>query len=170
MSLLDDLKKAAEAIDVQFQPAFNDIIPVLGALVHYTEHGDSLLKAAETGVDDVTKLLAPQEKTEESAPSTPETPPAAVGAPAAAGDVPPPVDAPVAPAAADALAPVDVDPVSPAEHTADEQLSDQELEAKLRDLEAIQASRRATSQQTILEPPSPAEPVTPPAAGSSEAV
>jgi len=61
VSLLDDLRAAAPALDPQFQPSSNETGPLLGALVAYVEHGDKFLKAA--GEDDataaVTELLAP---------------------------------------------------------------------------------------------------------------
>jgi len=61
MSLLDDLRAAADCIDPQFQPTSNETGPLLGALIAYTEHGDKFLKAAgqEDGTAAVTELLAP---------------------------------------------------------------------------------------------------------------
>lgn len=62
MSLLDDLRNAGNALDIQFQPSSNEVQKILGALVHYAEHGKDFLTAAESGVEDVVKLLAPQEE------------------------------------------------------------------------------------------------------------
>ena len=76
MSLLDDLRLAAGALDIQFQPVANETAAILGALVHFTEHGTAFLQAAEKGAEDVAKLLVPP---------PPEPPPAA-----------PPAAAPVA--------------------------------------------------------------------------
>jgi hypothetical protein len=81
MSLLDDLRLAASAVDPQFLPAANEVLGVVGALVHYVEHGDSFLKAAEQGVDEVVKLLAPPAP---EPPPAPAAPPAAAAAPAPA--------------------------------------------------------------------------------------
>jgi hypothetical protein len=47
MSLLDDLRAAAGAVDPQFQPTSNELPGVLAALVAYNEYGDKFLKAAE---------------------------------------------------------------------------------------------------------------------------
>jgi hypothetical protein len=59
MSLLDDLKAAAGALDIQYQPSSNEVQGVVGSIVHYLEHGDEFLKAAAAGAEDVTKLLSP---------------------------------------------------------------------------------------------------------------
>lgn len=77
MSLLDDLRAAAQALDPQFAPSSNEVQGVLGALVHYAEHGEEFLKAAEAGSEDVVKLLQPH--TDE--PGSPEPAPAAVAEP-----------------------------------------------------------------------------------------
>ena len=61
MSLLDDLRAAAGAVDPQFQPTSNELPGVLAAVAAYMEHGDKFLKAAgqEDGTAAVTELLAP---------------------------------------------------------------------------------------------------------------
>lgn len=76
MSLLDDLRHAAQALDIQFQPTANEIQGILGALVHYAEHGDQFLQAAEAGAEDVSKLLVPPEP-EPVAPPAPASTPSA---------------------------------------------------------------------------------------------
>jgi hypothetical protein len=61
MSLLDDLRAAAGAVDPQFQPTSNELPGVLAALVAYNEYGDKFLKAAqddENARGKVTDLLA----------------------------------------------------------------------------------------------------------------
>lgn len=144
MSLLADLERAAELVDPQFQPSSSKTQGVLAALVYYVEHGDEFLKAAEYGLEGVTKLLQPEPPKEEQ--------PAAVADPAAhAADpvtpAPPPADTPADPA--------------------DSSLSDEQLAARISDLEAIQASRRATAAQTTVshESAPPAEPAASPAPG-----
>src|SRR6185437_13263330 len=97
MSLLDDLRGAANSLDIQFQPAANEIQKLLGALIHYSQHGDQFLQAAEKGVGDVTDLLQPQAEEDKPAghpadPTSPAGSPVAVGA----GGVPPAADAPPA--------------------------------------------------------------------------
>lgn len=122
MSLLSQLRNAGHALDVQFQPASNEIQSILGALVHYAEHGDKFLEAAETGVDDVVKLLEPQPTAEQpatpgpAAPAAPSAPPAAAAAPAPAAPV-----------------------------------SDTELENQIADLQAQLAARNATANQTVVD-------------------
>jgi hypothetical protein len=62
VSLLDDLRAASGAIDPQFHPSSNETGPLLAALIVYTEHGDTFLKAAsdeENPGGKVTELLAP---------------------------------------------------------------------------------------------------------------
>lgn len=76
MSLLDDLKAAAGALDVSLQPNSNEVQGVVGSIVHYLEHGDAFLQAAAKGVEDVSKLLSPP---------PPEPPPAPAAPPAAGG-------------------------------------------------------------------------------------
>lgn len=71
MSLLDDLRKAATAVDPQFQVSTGEIQGVLSAAVHYLEHGDTFLQAVAAGVDEVTKLLAPPAPPAPPADSTP---------------------------------------------------------------------------------------------------
>ena len=61
MSLLDDLRAAAGAVDPQFQPTSNELPGVLAALVAYNEYGDKFLKAAqddENARGKVTDMLA----------------------------------------------------------------------------------------------------------------
>lgn len=59
MPLLEELRNAAKVLDPQFQPSSNEALSILGALVHYAEHGPKFLQAAEGGVEDVVNLLAP---------------------------------------------------------------------------------------------------------------
>lgn len=73
VSLLDDLRSAAGALDIQFQPSSNEIQGVLGALVHFAEHGKAFLEAAEKGVDDVLALIAPPPEPEPVTPAAPVT-------------------------------------------------------------------------------------------------
>lgn len=127
MSLLTDLRDAGRALDIQFQPNSNEVAGILGAVVHYLEHGDEFLKAAEGGVDDVTKLLEPKTGPEEAPAQTPS--PAGASTPAPAAE---PYAPPAEPSAASA-------PVS-----------DQELEAQIADLQAQLASRHATAQQSTV--------------------
>lgn len=141
MGLLDDLRAAGKALDIQFQPSTGEVQGVVGALVHYIEHGDDFLKAVEGGAEDVEHLLVP-------APAEPAAEPVAPAAP-------------VEPAAA-------VEPVPPvAPVPVDEQsLSDDELAARISDLETLLASRQATAQQTTVThetgagdvPPAPPSP------------
>jgi hypothetical protein len=59
MGLLDDLREAVPSLDAQFQPSSNEVGPLLGALVHYQEHGQAFLDAAKEGTDAVTELVDP---------------------------------------------------------------------------------------------------------------
>lgn len=136
MGLLDDLKAAGQALDIQFQPSSNEVQSVVGAIVHYLEHGDEFLKAAEAGVDDVAKLLAP------------------------------PPEEQAQPAEGDPTSPADSGQTSPAPVSSAPSLSDEELDKQIADLEAQRAARRATSQQTqvthevnVSDPSEPAAPV-----------
>jgi hypothetical protein len=72
VSLLDELRKAAGQLDPSLQPSSNEVGPILGALIAYTEHGDKFLKAADKGAGDVSELLAGGEEPPK---------PAATGAP-----------------------------------------------------------------------------------------
>ena len=61
MSLLDDLRAAAGAVDPQFQPTSNELPGVVAALAAYVEHGDRFLKAAqdeENATGKVTDMLS----------------------------------------------------------------------------------------------------------------
>lgn len=127
MGLLDDLRRAGQALDIQFQPSSNEVQGVVAALVHYVEHGDEFLKAIEGGAQDVEHLLVPQPA---EAPAEPASP-----APAPAADLPPDERA----------------------------LSDEELHARISDLEALLASRQATAQQTTVTHDTGAAPDAPPA-------
>lgn len=82
VSLLEDLKNAGRALDIQFQPSTNEVQSVVGALVHYLEHGDEFLKAVESGTEDVAKLLSPTPQE----PAAGETQPADTTAPASPAD------------------------------------------------------------------------------------
>jgi hypothetical protein len=57
---MDDLRTAAGAIDSSELPSSNEVVPLLGALIAYTEHGDKLFKAAgsENATADVSALLS----------------------------------------------------------------------------------------------------------------
>jgi hypothetical protein len=58
--LLEDLQTVAANLDPSLQPSSNDVGPLLGALVAYTEHGSAVVKAAESdnGPAAVSKLLS----------------------------------------------------------------------------------------------------------------
>lgn len=112
MSLLSDLRAAAQALDPQFQPSANEVQGILGALVHYAEHGDEFLKAADSSVEDVAKLLQGEQAQAEPA----EQPAGVVGAAAPAASEP----------------------------------TDDEIAKQISDLQALQASRQATAQQTTV--------------------
>jgi hypothetical protein len=59
MSLAHDLQTVAENLDPSLQPSSNDVGPLLGALIAYTEHGDKVVKAAEqNGAAGVSELLS----------------------------------------------------------------------------------------------------------------
>jgi hypothetical protein len=116
MSLLDDLKAGAAAIDQALQPSSNEIPSLLASVVAFLEHGDKYLQAVEAGADEVHNLLAPP---------PPELEPAA---------------APAAPAASSGP----VDSSEPAT------LSDDELEAQIRDAQAALDARHATANQTTV--------------------
>jgi hypothetical protein len=73
-SLLDKLREAVQTLDVQFQPSANEVQALLGGLIHFVEHGDEFLKAAEAGVNDVTQLVHPQPKAEEPPADQPAEP------------------------------------------------------------------------------------------------
>jgi hypothetical protein len=163
MSLLSDLERAAELIDPQFQPSAAKSQGVLASLVYYVEHGDELFKAAEGGLEKVTELLQPEPPKQEG--------PAAVADPAAAS-ADPSAPAPASPVGETIPA---ATPTPPAADTpadpVDSSLSDDQLAAKIADLEAIQASRRATAGQTTVEHETgaPAPPAADPAPPSSAA-
>jgi len=117
MSLLDDLREAGRALDIQFQPSSNEVQSVVGALVHFAEHGNAFLEAAAAGAEDVAKLLTPP--AEEQAPAPAASPTADEGSsPAPQGD-----------------------PTS-----AGTGLTDAELDAQLAQLEQLKASRQAAAE------------------------
>lgn len=78
MSLIDQLRQAADTVPPSHQPTASEVIKLLGAWLTYAEHGQNFLKAAEQGADEVAKLIAGVEG--EPAPKV-EAP---AGAPAAA--------------------------------------------------------------------------------------
>lgn len=134
MSLFDDLRSAAKALDPQFQVSSNEVTSVLSALVHYTEHGDSFLQAIESGANDVAELLHPASKDTE--PSTAPASPVPTSTP------PPGTSAVTGPAVSQIP-------------------SEAELEAQISDLQAQLTARQATDQQTQVEHetgPGPLEP------------
>jgi hypothetical protein len=60
MSLMDDLRTVAASLDPSLAPSSNEVGPLLGALIAYTEHGDKIVQAAEDGGSaGVSDLLAP---------------------------------------------------------------------------------------------------------------
>jgi hypothetical protein len=62
VSLLDQLRAAAPAVDPQFQVSSNEQAAVLSALIHSLDHGDAFTQAAGDADDPVgktTELLAP---------------------------------------------------------------------------------------------------------------
>ena len=70
VGLIDDLRTVAASLDPSLQPSSNEVAPLLGALVAYTEHGDKVVKAAEqNGSAGVSELLSGDDSSE-SAPKT----------------------------------------------------------------------------------------------------
>ena len=61
MGLLDDLRGASGQLDSSLQPTSNEVGPLLGALIAYSEHGQKFLDAAgddDDGPGAVSKLLS----------------------------------------------------------------------------------------------------------------
>jgi hypothetical protein len=58
MGLVDDLETVAGSLDPSLQPSSNDLAPMLGALIAYTEHGPAVLKAAKEGPEALSELLS----------------------------------------------------------------------------------------------------------------
>lgn len=60
MGLMDDLRTVAGNLDPSLQPSANELGPLVGALIAYTEHGDAVVKAAEgdDGPAAVSELLS----------------------------------------------------------------------------------------------------------------
>lgn len=77
MSLLTDLRTVASKIDPSLLPTANEVLPLVGAVIHYLEYGDKLIQAAEKGAEDVSALLSPPAPAPASAPvasaATPDT-------------------------------------------------------------------------------------------------
>lgn len=59
MSLIDDLRAAADKIPPSHIPSLNELAGVVGAFIAHAEHGDDLFTAAEQGAEAVAKLFAP---------------------------------------------------------------------------------------------------------------
>jgi hypothetical protein len=61
MTLMDDLRTVAARLDPSLAPSSNEVGPLLGALIAYTEHGEKVVKAAEgdNGSTGVSELLSP---------------------------------------------------------------------------------------------------------------
>jgi hypothetical protein len=58
-TFLDDLRGIAAKIDPSLQLVSNEVGPVLSAFLYHTQYGEDLVKAADTGADEVSKLLSP---------------------------------------------------------------------------------------------------------------
>jgi hypothetical protein len=82
---MDDLRAAAGSLDASLQPSSNETPALLGALIHYTEHGDAFLAAAEDGPAAVSDFLASDDDTAE-----PKEADAKSSSPTAAATPPPP--------------------------------------------------------------------------------
>lgn len=99
MSLLDDLRKIAD-FPTSHIPAVSEIGPIVGSLIAYVEHGDTLLQVAEKGGMELAQLLGE----DKNPPADPNAPPATPPVPAAPASGPAPAAvepaAPVEPAAA----------------------------------------------------------------------
>jgi hypothetical protein len=82
MSLMEDLRAVAAALDQQFAPSSGETGPLLGALIAYNEHGDRIVAAAkeENALAAVTEVMAPSapapETTAQPAPAAPAPAPA----------------------------------------------------------------------------------------------
>lgn len=84
MSLIDDLRAAAELLPPSHVPTVNELPQILGALLAHVEHGhESFVKAVENGFDGFVHLLAPTEA--DGAPQDAAVPAADQPAPSAAG-------------------------------------------------------------------------------------
>jgi hypothetical protein len=59
VSLWDDLRAAAPAVDQQYQPTLNEVPAVVAAIVLHAEHGKKFLAAAKEGPAAVAELIAP---------------------------------------------------------------------------------------------------------------
>jgi hypothetical protein len=69
VSLIEGLREVAASLDPSLQPSSNEVGPMLGALVAYTEHGPAVLKAAKEGPAALSELLS-----SESAPKSSSSP------------------------------------------------------------------------------------------------
>ena len=60
MGLMEELQTVAAHLDSSLQPSSNEVGPLLGALIAYTEHGSAVVKAAEgeNGAAAVSDLLS----------------------------------------------------------------------------------------------------------------
>lgn len=67
MSLIDDLRKAADALPPSHKPTVNEVIDLLGAWIAYAEHGVEFLHAAEQGQQAVADLFASKQTAEAAA-------------------------------------------------------------------------------------------------------
>jgi hypothetical protein len=57
MSLFDDLVNAGKQLPPSHVPSAHDLPGLVGAIVAFGEHGETFLKAAEAGVDEVASFL-----------------------------------------------------------------------------------------------------------------
>lgn len=158
MSLIDEFRKLAGDIPPSHVPSLNELAQVVGASVLYAEHGDSLLKAAESGAEGIAKLLAPEAAAIADA-AAPEASPLINEGERLIEELPPvehdQAAAPVEPTALDPTSPVSpADSAAPVTDTSEaapeqtEQTSDAQTIAELRSqLQAAQvdlANARAT--------------------------
>jgi hypothetical protein len=70
MCLIDDLREASKSVDPSLQPAAPDDSAMLGAVIHYIEHGDAFLQAAKEGPQAVSDLITGVSSAEPAAASS----------------------------------------------------------------------------------------------------
>lgn len=59
MNFIEQLRKLGASLPPSHVPSLNELAGVVGAVIAHAEHGDSILRAAEHGAEEVAKLLAP---------------------------------------------------------------------------------------------------------------
>lgn len=59
-NFFDQLRTIAAQLPESHKPTLNELTGIVGALVAHAEHGDSIIKAAEQGAEQVAKVLAPE--------------------------------------------------------------------------------------------------------------